>query len=146
MRKYTLTIDNQTVKVEVKSFSSAKAELIVDGKEMVVNVDSVESLFAKAGTKPERVARSASAPRSAPPLVKGPAAAQSGEVIAPIPGAIKEVFIKEGDKVKAGQPILVMEAMKMENQVQSNAEGVVVELKIQVGDTVSQGQVLLIIQ
>ena len=139
MRTYKLKIEDKAVTVEVKTFSSAGADLVVNGTAMHVDVDSIES---KAG-KP--AARKAAAPSAAAPVAAATPTAQAGDVTAPIPGAIKEVFVQEGDSVKAGQAVLIMEAMKMENQVQSAAEGVVREVKVQPGDSVSQGQVLIVI-
>ena len=62
---------------------------------------------------------------------------------APLPGLILEIQVKEGDEVKVGQDILVMEAMKMENEIQSNQSGIVKSIKVDEGDNVYEGDVLI---
>lgn len=62
---------------------------------------------------------------------------------APMPGKVLAVKVKEGDKVEAGQVVLVLEAMKMENELGSPGEGTVKAVKCQVGQTVNNGDVLI---
>ncbi len=65
---------------------------------------------------------------------------------APMQGTIVKVHVKAGDRVGAGDPVCVLEAMKMENEVTSPVEGEVVDLRIRPGDTVSTGAVLAIVR
>jgi biotin carboxyl carrier protein len=76
------------------------------------------------------------------------AAAHAGphEVRAPIPGRVVSVAVVEGDEVKAGQPLLVLEAMKMENQLCAEGAGRVERVLISPGATVEGGQVLVVVQ
>lgn len=69
----------------------------------------------------------------------------SGILIATIPGMIVEYKKKVGDKVKSGETVIVLEAMKMMNNLASNATGVIKEIKYSSGDSVSKGDVLMII-
>lgn len=64
-------------------------------------------------------------------------------VKAPMPGLILDLRIQAGDQVKAGDPLLVLEAMKMENVLKAPGEGTVKELKVKKGDSVEKGQVLI---
>ena len=66
-----------------------------------------------------------------------------GHVTTAMPGNVVEVLVKEGDKVKAGQGILVTEAMKMENEIQSNIDGVVAKVYVEKGDRVTPGEILV---
>ncbi len=68
------------------------------------------------------------------------------EVKAPMPGLIIDVEITEGQKVKEGDPLLVLEAMKMESTFTSPKEGVVQHIFVKKGDTVDKGQVLVKIE
>jgi acetyl-CoA/propionyl-CoA carboxylase biotin carboxyl carrier protein len=61
-------------------------------------------------------------------------------------GTIVKVHVKAGQPVKAGEPICVLEAMKMENEVKSPNAGEVVDLRVEPGDTVAAGQVLAIVK
>jgi acetyl-CoA/propionyl-CoA carboxylase biotin carboxyl carrier protein len=76
----------------------------------------------------------------------GPAGASDGVVTAPMQGTIVKVSVKAGETVRAGQPICVLEAMKMENEVSSPNEGEVVDLRVEPGDTVAAGQVIAIVK
>ena len=64
-------------------------------------------------------------------------------VRAPMPGLILDLKIKSGDTVNAGDPLLILEAMKMENILKAPGSGVVKELKVKKGDSVEKGQVLI---
>ncbi len=66
-----------------------------------------------------------------------------GGLIAPMPGKVVQVLVKPGDSVKAGQPLLVLEAMKMEQTTRSAADGVVKQVLVREGDQVTAGQVLI---
>ncbi len=63
-----------------------------------------------------------------------------------IPGLIKSVYVKEGDGVKRGDKLLVLEAMKMENQILSGTKGVVKKVHTQPGKVVVKGELLLEIE
>ena len=76
----------------------------------------------------------------------GPVAASDGVIVSPMQGTIVKVSVRAGEAVKAGQPICVLEAMKMENEVTSPADGEVVDLRVEPGDTVASGQVIAIVK
>ena len=83
-----------------------------------------------------------SAPFAAAPVASAPqAAAKEGNVAvsAPMPGKILAVKTKEGDSVKAGDVLLVLEAMKMENDIVAPQDGVVASINVKVGDSVESG-------
>lgn len=65
------------------------------------------------------------------------------ELKAGMPGKIIEIFVKEGDVVKANKPLLIMEAMKMENEMRASSEVKIKEIKVKQGDSVESGQVLI---
>ena len=73
-------------------------------------------------------------------------ASTSGRVTSPMPGVIEHIFVKEGDKVKAGDSLLTLIAMKMEYTLKAPGDGVVESLSFQVGNNVSKGAVLLVIK
>ncbi len=68
------------------------------------------------------------------------------EVKAPLPGTIISIAVKENEKIKIGDKLLVMEAMKMENNILAEKTGIVKNIKITVGDSVLQNDILLEIQ
>ena len=76
----------------------------------------------------------------------GEAAQEGGRLTAPMPGKVVSFAVKAGDKVKAGQPLAVMEAMKMEHTISAPQDGTVAELLYAPGDQVTEGAELLKLQ
>jgi biotin carboxyl carrier protein len=70
-------------------------------------------------------------------------ASKVNSIKAPMPGLIIDLKVKEGDTVKAGDALLILEAMKMENMLKSPGDGVVKSVKVKKGDAVEKNQVLL---
>lgn len=75
--------------------------------------------------------------------MSGAATTKLKSIKAPMPGLIVKVNIAVGDIIKPGDPLLVLEAMKMENMIKASAEGKVSQIKIKKGDSVEKGQVLI---
>jgi biotin carboxyl carrier protein len=70
-------------------------------------------------------------------------AGKINNIKAPMPGLILELKVNVGDAVKIGDPVLILEAMKMENVLKSSGEGIVKTVKVKKGDRVEKGQVLI---
>ncbi|MDG2351281.1 MAG: acetyl-CoA carboxylase biotin carboxylase subunit [Acidimicrobiales bacterium] len=70
----------------------------------------------------------------------------SGQVIAPMQGIIVNILVEEGSEIEAGDPICVLEAMKMENNVMAEKSGVIKEVLVSVGDSVGAGDILAVIE
>ncbi len=75
-------------------------------------------------------------------------AAGSGplRIVAPMPGKVVRVLVKAGDTVRARQPVVVVEAMKMENELRADREGTVAEIHAHEGASVEAGALLAVIQ
>lgn len=82
---------------------------------------------------------SAPAPAAAP---AAPAAAGSVPVNAPMPGTILDIKVKAGAAVKAGDVVMILEAMKMENEISAPQDGTIASIDVRKGDTVNSGDVL----
>ncbi len=67
------------------------------------------------------------------------------QVKAPIPGLVVRVLVRTGDAIKSGQPLVILEAMKMENELRAVREGTVGDVRVKPGERVEQGAVLLVI-
>ena len=89
------------------------------------------------------VAQPVAAPvQAAPAAAAAPAAkpAGAGEKLAsPLPGVIIEVSVKEGQQVKAGQKIAILEAMKMENEIPAPKDGTITDIHVHKGDSLQEG-------
>lgn len=87
------------------------------------------------------------AAQSAPTETVGQSVSGSGtQVKSPMPGNILDIKVNVGDSVKAGQPLLILEAMKMENDIPSPIDGVVEAVMVNKGDTVEVDSVLATIK
>jgi acetyl-CoA/propionyl-CoA carboxylase biotin carboxyl carrier protein len=76
----------------------------------------------------------------------GGAAAGSGKVTVPMQGTIVKVLVEVGQAVEAGQPVCVLEAMKMENNIAADKAGTVTEVKVEPGQSVGSGDVIVVIE
>jgi biotin carboxyl carrier protein len=82
-------------------------------------------------------------------LLRGrPASAASGRqvILAQMPGRVVKIYVKPGDEVKPDQPVLVIEAMKMENELRSAASGIVREVSVTQGSAVEMNAQLVVIE
>ena len=73
------------------------------------------------------------------------AAAGSGKIAVPMQGTVVKVLVEAGQSVTAGEPVVVLEAMKMENNVNADVDGVVAEVRVEPGQSVAAGEIVLII-
>ena len=78
---------------------------------------------------------------SGPPVLEGPV-----EVRAIMPGRITALLVKEGQEVRSGQGVVVVEAMKMENELLAPKEGRVTRIRVRPGETVEAGAGLLTVE
>jgi biotin carboxyl carrier protein len=76
----------------------------------------------------------------------GPAAAGPERIVAPMPGKVVRVLVRPGDVVAARQPLVVVEAMKMENELRASRAGTVAEVHVREGHSVEAGAPLIVIQ
>lgn len=91
----------------------------------------------------------AAAPAPAPtPVAAAPAAVSAGaeQVLAPMPGNILAINAQAGDMVKAGQAVVILEAMKMENEIMAPKDGKIASINVQKGATVESGALLFVIE
>lgn len=91
---------------------------------------------------PAPVAAPTPAPAAAP--AAAPVAAGDNTVTCPMPGTILSIAVKAGDRVKAGDVLMILEAMKMENEILAPEDGVVASIAVAKGATVNTGDVLVV--
>ena len=105
---------------------------------------AVEEIDGKAAPAAKPAAAAAPAPVKAAPVAAAPAG--GAKVTAPMPGTILGVNVKDGDVVKAGQPIFVLEAMKMQSDICAPVDGTVRGVAISKGASVDPGAYLCSIE
>ena len=126
--KYKVTLNRRTYEVEVEN---GKAVLL----------DEYEANAPAPAAAP--VAAPASAPAATP---AAPAVTGAGEAVnAPMPGNILKVNVQNGQAVKAGQVLVVLEAMKMENEIMAPKDGTVTQVLVCKGSTVDTGAPLVVL-
>ena len=73
-------------------------------------------------------------------------AAAGKPVVAPLPGTINEIKVKVGDKVNAGDTVVILEAMKMQNNIEAETSGTITSINVNKGDAVMEGDTLVTIK
>lgn len=145
MKEYKLKINGNDYAVTVNEVEDSIAEVEVNGIPFKVEYDKPikKSIVSKPVSRPASAPAASGQPVT--PITK-PVSATGGETVtSPLPGVILEVSCKEGDAVKKGQKLLILEAMKMENVIEATADGKVVSIKVNKGDSVLEGAPLVII-
>ena len=135
MKKFKFTINGNEYEVEIQDFEDNVASMEVNGTPYKVDVHKEVQV-----SKTPKLVRKA-VPTTQPKIEKHSAGVSL--VKAPLPGNILEISIKEGDAVKKGDKLMIMEAMKMENNVLAEKDGTVSSIKVAVGGAVLQGDVLI---
>ena len=129
--KYKITLNGRTYEVEVEA-----------GKAMLL--DEYEAIVPSA---PAPVAAApVAAPAAAPAAPAAPAVTGAGEAVnAPMPGNILKVNVTQGQAVKEGEVLCILEAMKMENEIMAPKAGTVTQVLVSKGSTVDTGAPLVVI-
>lgn len=144
MKEYKYKINGNEYKVTVGEIDGNMANIEVNGTPYKVEIEErqVKKVAPVAAVK-------AAAPAAPTVQVAKPAAAASagGEVVkSPLPGVVNDIKVKVGDAVKAGQVVVILEAMKMENNINASKDGVIKSILVNKGDSVLEGTDLLVIE
>ncbi|MBQ6283216.1 MAG: biotin/lipoyl-binding protein [Bacteroidales bacterium] len=139
MRSYKFKINGNEYNVDINSVEGNTANVTVNGATYEVEMDTpVSAPVAAAAVKDSSASPQNDNQVAAPAPASKPAGAGKA-VTSPLPGVIIEVSVKEGQAVKAGQKVAVIEAMKMENEIQASADGTVTAVLVNKGDSVLEG-------
>jgi len=128
--KHSYVIDGKPYEVEVHTRSGREVDVTVNGARYRVEQDAASDEAPAAG------------PSHTLPSVKRRARASSGELRAPMAGLVLRLQASAGQELAAGDPVLVLDAMKMENSIRSPHAGVLAELAVREGETVLTGALL----
>ena len=141
--KYKITVNNQTYEVEIENINARPVIAHVDGERFeILPGDVNQAETKKESSKPaEKKSFNPNPVKAASPA---PNPAISGNSLtAPLPGTVVDVFVKAGDKVEAGQVVLVIEAMKMKNSIRSVFSGTISDVLVSAGQSVAHKQALI---
>jgi Acetyl/propionyl-CoA carboxylase, alpha subunit len=131
-----VSIAGKTYAVKIEDLGARPVKAEVNGE--VFEVWPEEAAAVPALSAPAAPA----APAAAAKPMQAPAAPGGRDVNSPLPGVIIEINAKAGAEVKSGEPLLVLEAMKMKNTIRAGRDGVIAEVLVSVGDQVRHNQPL----
>ena len=134
MKKFNIKVNGISYEVEI--------EEVKDGAPQ-----AAASKIAAPKVTPKVAAPKVEAPKAAPAKSKEAVAAGAGEhsIDAPMPGKIVKVVVEEGQSVKAGDVLLILEAMKMQNEITADADGTVKAVNVVAGQNVKVKESLVIL-
>lgn len=138
MKKFKFTIKGNEYEVNINDIEGDIAQIDVNGTSYEVEIHQEKTKTTKTPT----LVRSIVAVDRKESKIKKSVSSRAYKLNAPLPGSIFKILKNEGDEVKKGDTIMIMEAMKMENNIMSEKEGTIVSMKVKVGDSVLQNDVL----
>lgn len=128
--KYKVTLNNRVYEVEVEQGQA----MLIDEYEL------------SAPAAPAAPAAAAAAPAAAPAAAAAPVSVAAGEPVkSPMPGNILRIEVSQGQQVKEGDVLMVLEAMKMENEIVATKSGTIAQIAVSKGAVVETGAVLAVI-
>ena len=135
MKEYKFKIGGKEYNVTVNPKEGKFFDVTVNGATYEVEAENAPAAAP--------VAQPTAAPvQAAPAAAAAPAPKPAGageKVASPLPGVIIEISVKEGQQVKAGQKVAILEAMKMENEIPAPKDGTITDIHVHKGDTLQEG-------
>lgn len=143
MKEYKYTINGNKYEVVVSDITDNIATLTVNGEEYTVEMEKQPEPEKK---KPVVKAATAAAADDAPAATSKGAVNKANAVKAPLPGVITDILVAVGDEVKAGDNVVVLEAMKMANNLAAEKDGKVTAICVKIGESVMEDDALVVIE
>lgn len=142
-------VDGRPVRVEVLRQDGDTLELVIDSRPWRVRLDGREEgrYRMSVGSRQVEVLLEDEVRRRVRAQERGPLAGPTTvkEIRAPMPGMVVAVEVEEGSEVRPGQPLVIIEAMKMENEIRATSPGRVREVGVEEGQPVEKDQVLVVL-
>jgi len=140
MKKFKFKINGNEYDVEILNIEDNIGKVEVNGTVYEVYIQKDEKI-----SKTPKLVRSITTPNNVPQqFTNKPDIAKSiNKIKAPLPGTILHILKKEGDEVKIGDTILIMEAMKMENEIRADIQGKIQKINVKENDSVLEGDILV---
>jgi biotin carboxyl carrier protein len=143
---WRVTLDGRPVAVDAVEIAPNTLSILLNGQSFEVNVSSSPDGKLKLQTGSREFIAEVIDPRAWSGRRHGSVEAQGRQqIVAPMPGKVVRLLVKEGDRVEAGQGLLVVEAMKMQNEIRSPKGGTVERVLAKEGQAVNAGDVLCVV-
>jgi len=139
MQHYKIKTNGIEYEVHIHKVEGNTAHLTVNDVEYEVEIEGITVNPAKIVNAPAKTI-----PAEIAAIGQQSTALSLNEFKSPLPGVILEICVKEGDPVKSGQVLVIIESMKMENSIQAERDGVVQKINRTKGEAILEGDVLLI--
>ncbi len=156
MAKYQYTVKGVDYEVEIQDIEGNIANVTVNGIPFEVEMKQPvkagkQKVKLGAASGPKESADSQAAASSQPAANTSEPAASAAPaggkpVVAPLPGTINDIKVKVGDKVNAGDTVVILEAMKMQNNIEAESAGTIASINVNKGDAVMEGDTLVTIK
>jgi len=143
---WKVSLDGQLVEADAAEIDPSTISLLIAGQSYEVHIARLPDGQLKIQTGLQEFIAEVADPRSWRGRKHGlPEAEGRQQVVAPMPGKVVRLLVKEGDKVETGQGLLVVEAMKMQNEIRAPKNGTVERLHVKEGQPVNAGEVLCVV-
>ncbi|MBN1326416.1 MAG: biotin/lipoyl-binding protein [Candidatus Cloacimonetes bacterium] len=139
MKTYKFKINGDDYQAKILEYKGDSILIKVNGIEYKVEIEdeiqgSIPKLVRSQKTSPDL--------RFSGPSLKTDKT-EPGDVTAPIPGLVHKILVAEGDRVNSGDPVIILEAMKMESEITTDKSGIVKKILVKEGGNVQENEVLL---
>jgi biotin carboxyl carrier protein len=140
---FVVVLDGQRVDADIIKVAASSVSILLDGQSFEVHVTPALEGKLKLQSGPHEFTAEVQDPRAWRGRKHGGLEAEGRQqVLAPMPGKVIRLLVKEGGPVQAGQGLIVIEAMKMQNEIRSPKSGKVERLLAKEGQTVNVGEIL----
>ncbi|MGC9336516.1 MAG: biotin/lipoyl-containing protein [Candidatus Cloacimonadia bacterium] len=138
MKTYKMQINGKKFEGRVIEYTGTEAKVEINGIVYNVKMEPEFRSIPEKFEQPKRVL-------TMPPTLSGKLSdmLNPGKVKAPLPGFIVDLPVKEGDKVNAGDVVVILEAMKMESEIAAPVSGIVNKINVKKGESVAEDQILV---
>ncbi len=138
MKTYIMKINGEKYDARIKKYKSNQVIVEVNGIDYEIELEKTDR------RKTEIVRSEKTQPMlNVVKTSSKPIATSDGSILAPIPGLVLRILVKEGNSVKTGDTVLILEAMKMESEIASTATGIIKTINVKEGASVQEGEILI---
>jgi len=143
VKSYRLVVNDKEYTVEIGDLSQSPLTVVVNGQTYRVEVQGEDTVSEKPTASVVREAEPGQKVVTPLAVTRPRVEAVAGAVTAPLPGKVLGIKVKEGDRVKTGDALFIVESMKMEITIPAPRDGMIKAIRVEVGQTVKQGAVLV---
>lgn len=144
--EYKFKLNGTAVEAAVEEKENNKLNITLNGKEYEIEMENNRPKPRIASDATAQLAAQSFAAQNTMRNVVTSKTPKAKSVKSPLPGVVLDIKVKQGDAVKRGQTVMVLEAMKMENNIEATYEGIVAQVSKSKGDSVMEGDVLIVMQ